>query len=64
MQAPGAAAAVLEVHLLERVGGDLLELLVVGAGLLGIEEAGAGVDGEAASWAVILATFTSWGGDA
>ncbi len=64
VQAPGAAAAVLEVRLLERVGHDLLELLVVGANLLGIEEAGAGVDGEAASWAVILATFTSWGGDA
>jgi rhodanese-related sulfurtransferase len=39
-QAPGAAAAVLEVHLLERFGRDLLELLVGGTGLLGIEETG------------------------
>jgi hypothetical protein len=40
LQASGAAAAVLEVHLFERFGGDLLELLVGGAGLLGVEESG------------------------
>ncbi|KUL53263.1 hypothetical protein ADL30_20410 [Streptomyces sp. NRRL S-1521] len=39
-----APAAVLEVDLLERFGGDLLELGVAGPLLLGIEEAG-GVDG-------------------
>jgi hypothetical protein len=40
LQAAGAAAVVLEVHLLEPFGGDLLELLFAGAGLLGVEEAG------------------------
>ncbi|CAL9329788.1 hypothetical protein SUDANB51_00044 [Streptomyces sp. enrichment culture] len=40
LQAAGAAAAVLEVHLLEAFGGDLLQLLLGGAGLLGVEEAG------------------------
>lgn len=40
LQLASAAAVVLEVHLLERLGGDLLELLVVGALLLGVEEAG------------------------
>ncbi|KUH38252.1 hypothetical protein ATE80_13775 [Streptomyces kanasensis] len=39
LQAAGAAAAVLEVHLLESFGHDLLELLVAGTGLLGFEEA-------------------------
>ncbi|GHG00511.1 hypothetical protein GCM10018777_08960 [Streptomyces albogriseolus] len=34
VQAASAAAAVLEVHLLEPFGHDLLELLVAGAGLL------------------------------
>lgn len=44
LQTAGAAAAVLEVDLVERLGRDLLELLLGGAGLLGVEEAG-GVDG-------------------
>lgn len=39
LQGAGAAVAVLDVHLLERVGGDLLELLVAGPLLLGVEEA-------------------------
>ncbi len=40
LQLAGAASVVLEVHLLERFGGDLLDLLVAGAPLLGVEEAG------------------------
>jgi hypothetical protein len=39
-QAPGAAAAVLEVHLLECLSGELLEALLGGTLLLGLEEAG------------------------
>jgi hypothetical protein len=39
-QASGAAAAVLEVDLLERFGSDLLQALVGGALLLSLEEAG------------------------
>ncbi len=39
-QASGAAAAVLEVHLSEGFGRDLLQELVSGALLLCIEEAG------------------------
>lgn len=46
LQAAGAAAAILEVHLAQRVGGDLLELLVAGAGLLGVEEAGGMLRGQ------------------
>src|SRR4051812_19337891 len=47
-QASGAATAVLEVDLFERFGGDLLELGVAGAGLLGVEEPGgvAGREGD------------------
>ncbi|CAM5518084.1 hypothetical protein SMICM304S_10925 [Streptomyces microflavus] len=40
VQAAGAAAAVLEVDLLERFGRDLLEPGVTGALVLGVEEAG------------------------
>ncbi|GHB71977.1 hypothetical protein GCM10010377_73140 [Streptomyces viridiviolaceus] len=40
LQGAGAAAAVLEVDLFESFGGDLLQLPVGGAGLLGVEEAG------------------------
>ncbi len=39
-QGAGAAAAVLEVDLLERFGGNLLQALVGAAPLLGVEEAG------------------------
>lgn len=39
-QAAGAAAAVLEVHLLECFGRDFFEFAVAGAGFLGVEEAG------------------------
>ncbi|GHA65781.1 hypothetical protein GCM10010345_82070 [Streptomyces canarius] len=47
LQLAGAAAVVLEVHLLECFRRDLLELLVAGARLLGVEEAGdvAGAEG-------------------
>ncbi len=40
VQGAGAAAAVLEVDLLERFGGDLLEAFVGRALLLGVEEPG------------------------
>ncbi len=40
LQLPGAAAAVLEVDLLEPLAGDLPQTLLGGALLLGLEEAG------------------------
>src|SRR5512147_1771158 len=40
LQLAGAAATVLEVHLLERFGRDLPQPLVSGALLLGVEETG------------------------
>jgi hypothetical protein len=45
-QALGAAAAVLEVDLLEAFGGDVEELLFGGALFLGVEEAGRVLRGE------------------
>ncbi|GGU02268.1 hypothetical protein GCM10010272_54310 [Streptomyces lateritius] len=47
LQGAGAAAAVLKVRLLESFGGDFLELLIGGAGLLGVEEAGGALRGRA-----------------
>ncbi len=58
LQLAGAAAAVLEVHLLEPFGGDLPQLLRGGALLLGLEEAGRLLRGNATvgcrmrSWSV------------
>jgi hypothetical protein len=40
LQGAGAAAALLEVHLLERFGRDPLELGVAGTLLLGVESPG------------------------
>lgn len=40
LQASSAATAVLQVHLPQRLDGDLLELGAAGTGLLGVEEAG------------------------
>ncbi|MFA7768285.1 hypothetical protein [Streptomyces sp. NRRL S-448] len=39
-EAAGSAPAVLEVHLLEALVGDVTQLLLVRPGVLGIEEAG------------------------
>lgn len=39
LQAVGAAAAVAEVHLAEAFGGDVAQLLLARAGILGVEEA-------------------------
>jgi hypothetical protein len=39
-QAVGASAAVAEVGLAEAVGGYVAQLLLAGAGLLGVEQAG------------------------
>lgn len=58
-QGAGAAAAVLEVDLLERVGGDLLELGIGGALLLGVEEAGGRTSSRTARVRLRAASFSS-----
>ncbi|CAM5334519.1 hypothetical protein SGLAM104S_07099 [Streptomyces glaucescens] len=47
LQGAGTAAAILGVDLLEPFRGDPLQLLVTGAGLLGIEETGGALRGRA-----------------
>lgn len=59
LQGPGAAAAVLEVHLLQGLGGDLLELCVAGVGVLDVEEPG-GVDGGQGDGQVPDAVLVRW----
>ena len=46
LEAAGATAAVLEVHISQRFGRDLLQPRVAGAGLLGLEEAGGVLRGQ------------------
>lgn len=46
-QAVGASAAVAEVGLAEAFGGDVAQLLLAGAGLLGVEQAGRVLRGQA-----------------
>ncbi|MBL3670503.1 hypothetical protein JL475_31920 [Streptomyces sp. M2CJ-2] len=57
LQAGRAAAAVAEVHLAEALGGDAAQLLLTGAGVVGVEEAGRVLrgqgEGEAADAGVV-----------
>jgi hypothetical protein len=46
VQAVGAAAAVAEVHLSQAFGGDVTQLPLARAGVLGVEEAGCAVRGQ------------------
>ncbi|GHI25495.1 hypothetical protein Shyd_68660 [Streptomyces hydrogenans] len=59
LQGPGAAAVVLEVDLLEGLGGDLLEFGVAGAGVLGVEEPAAYCGGRA----MVRCRMRSWSVD-